>query len=96
MSGTFRGLDGHASLERKRFPFQDTFENDQEMIHLVFLNTFRLPAIHTERRISFKNPPPLKPAVQMPTAEETPASAADPAVRSVKLPAALVAFHQGE
>ncbi len=66
------------------------------MIHLVFLNTFRLPAIHTERLISFKSPPPLKPTVQMQIAEETPASAADAAGGRVELLAAFVAFHQGE
>lgn len=63
---------------------------------LVFLNTFRLPTIHTESLAGLKSPPPLKPTVQMTIAEETPASAANAAGGRVEPPAAFVALHQGE
>lgn len=66
------------------------------MIHFVFLNTFRLPTIHTKSLAGLKSPPPLKPTVQMTIAKETPASAADAAGGRVELPVALVAFHERE
>jgi hypothetical protein len=57
------------------------------------LKRLRTPTIHAEQLTALKDPPRLKPTMQMPIAEKTAASPTNSPAGKLKPSPALVAFH---